>query len=116
MASCLIELDEGELALETARRAIDVFETGHDHRRETFALFEFGKAQVLLEKFDDGLATLEQVLSVVTDDEPKDFEFIIDVESRIAKIIRMQGRIEEADEIERRLKSVQEALEEEPEA
>ena len=116
MASCLIELNEGELALETARRAIDVFETGHDHRRETFALFEFGKAQVLLEKFDDGLATLEQVLSVVTDDEPKDFEFIIDVESRIAKIIRMQGRNEEADEIERRLKSVQEALEEEPEA
>ncbi|MSY64374.1 MAG: hypothetical protein F2703_04795, partial [Actinobacteria bacterium] len=64
----------------------------------------------------DGLATLEQVLSVVSEDEPKDFEFIIDVESRIAKIIRMQGRIEEADEIERRLKSVQEALADEPEA
>ena len=116
MASCWIELNEGELALETARRAIDVFETGHDHRRETFALFEFGKAQILLEKFDEGLATLEQVLSVVSEDEPKDFEFIIDVESRIAKIVRMQGRIEEADEIERRLKSVQESLEEEPEA
>jgi hypothetical protein len=27
----------------------------------------------------------------------------------------MQGRVEEADEIERRLKSVQEALEDEPE-
>ncbi|CAB4752608.1 unannotated protein [freshwater metagenome] len=62
------------------------------------------------------MATLEQVLSVVSEDEPKDFEFIIDVESRIAKIIRMQGRIEEADEIERRLKSVQEALADEPEA
>ncbi|MSO43161.1 MAG: tetratricopeptide repeat protein [Candidatus Planktophila sp.] len=116
MASCLIELGEGELAFETARKAIDVFETGHDHRRETFALFELGKAQILLEKFDEGLATLEQVLLVVSEDEPKDFEFIIDVESRIAKIIRMHGRIEEADEIERRLKSVQEALVEEPEA
>ena len=116
MASCLIELNEGELALETARKAIDVFETGHDHRRETFALFELGKAQILLEKFDEGLATLEQVLSVVSEDEPKDFEFIIDVESRVAKIVRMQGRIDEADEIERRLKSVQEALAEEPEA
>ena len=116
IASCLIELNEGELALVTARKAIDVFETGHDHRRETFALFELGKAQILLEKFDDGLATLEQVLSVVSEDEPKDFEFIIDVESRIAKIVRMQGRIDEADEIERRLKSVQETLEDEPEA
>ena len=115
MASCLIELNDGELALITARKALDVFETAHDHRRETFALFEYGKAQILLEKFDDGLATLEQVLAVVSDDEPKDFEFIIDVESRIAKIVRMQGRIDEADEIERRLKSVQEMLEDEPE-
>ena len=115
IASCLIELGEGELALETARRAVDVFETGHDHRRETFALFEFGKAQILLEKFDEALSTLEQVLSVVSEDEPKDFEFIVDLETRIAKIIRMQGRNDEADEIERRLKSVLEALEDEPE-
>lgn len=114
IASCLIELGEGELALETARKAVDVFETGHDHRRETFAQFEYGKAQILLEKFDEALATLEQVLSVVSEDEPKDFEFIVDVETRIAKIIRMQGRTDEADEIERRLKSVQETLDEEP--
>ena len=116
IASCLIELGEGELALATARKAVDVFETGHDHRRETFAQFEYGKAQILLEKFDDALSTLEQVLSVVSEDEPKDFEFIVDVETRIAKIIRMQGRTDEADEIERRLKSVQETLDEEPQA
>ena len=115
IASCLIELGEGELALETAQRAVDVFETGHDHRRETFALFEFGKAQILLDKFDEALSTLEQVLTVVSEDDPKDFEFIIDVETRIAKIIRMQGRNDEADEIERRLKAVQEALENEEE-
>jgi hypothetical protein len=53
------------------------------------------------------------VLAIVSEDEPKDFEFIVDIESRIAKIMRMQGRVEEADEIERRLKSVQEALEDE---
>ena len=116
MASCLIELGEGELALETARRAMDVFETGHDHRRETFAQFEYGKAQILLEKFDDALSTLEEVLSIVSEDEPKDFEFIVDLETRIAKIIRMQGRNNEADEIERRLKAVQEALADEAEA
>ena len=113
IASCLIELGEGELALETAQRAVDVFETGHDHRRETFAQFEYGKAQILLEKFDDALSTLEEVLSVVSEDEPKDFEFIVDLETRIAKIIRMQGRNDEADEIERRLKAVQDALTEE---
>jgi hypothetical protein len=57
---------------------------------------------------------LENVLAIVSEDEPKDFEFIVDIESRIAKILRMQGRVDEADEIERRLKSVQEALEDEP--
>jgi tetratricopeptide (TPR) repeat protein len=114
IASCLIELGEGELALETAQKAVDVFETGHDHRREVFAMFEYGKAQILLEKYDDGLATLENVLAIVSEDEPKDFEFIVDIETRICKIMRMQGRIDEANEIERRLKSVQEALEEEP--
>jgi tetratricopeptide (TPR) repeat protein len=115
IASCLIELGEGELALETAQKAVDVFETGHDHRREVFALFEYGKAQILLEKFDDGMATLENVLAIVSEDEPKDFEFILDIETRICKIMRMQGRNDEANEIERRLKSVQEALEESPE-
>jgi tetratricopeptide (TPR) repeat protein len=115
IASCLIELGEGELALETAQKAVDVFETGHDHRREVFALFEYGKAQILLEKFDDGLATLENVLAIVSEDEPKDFEFILDIETRISKIMRMQGRNDEANEIERRLKSVQEALEDSPE-
>jgi tetratricopeptide (TPR) repeat protein len=115
IASCLIELGEGVLALETAQKAVDVFETGHDHRREVFALFEYGKAQILLEKFDDGLATLENVLAIVSEDEPKDFEFILDIETRISKIMRMQGRNDEANEIERRLKSVQEALEDSPE-
>lgn len=115
IASCLIELGEGELALETAQKAVDVFETGHDHRREVFALFEYGKAQILLEKYDDGLATLENVLAIVSEDEPKDFEFILDIETRISKIMRMQGRNDEANEIERRLKSVREALEESPE-
>jgi tetratricopeptide (TPR) repeat protein len=115
IASCLIELGEGELALETAQKAVDVFETGHDHRREVFALFEYGKAQILLEKFDDGLATLENVLAIVSEDEPKDFEFILDIETRISKIMRVQGRNDEANEIERRLKSVQEALEDSPE-
>jgi len=110
IASCLIELGDGEAALAAARKAIDVFETGHDHRRETFALFEYGKAEILLKKLDDGLATLDNVLTVITEDEPKDFDFILDVESRMAKVMRELGRIEDADEVERRLASVRETL------
>lgn len=110
MASCYIEIGEGELALEAARKAIDVFETAHDHRRETFALFEYGKAEILLEKLEDGLATLDNVLQIVADDEPKDFDFILDIEGRMSTVMRQLGRIEEADEIDRRLASVREAM------
>ena len=110
IAACQIELGNGEVALETARKAIDVFETAHDHRRETFALFEYGKAQILLNRFDDGLSTLDQVLQTATDEDPKDFELIVDVETRMASVMRAQGRIEEADEIMRRLATVSEVL------
>jgi tetratricopeptide (TPR) repeat protein len=110
IASCYIELGDGERALEAARKAIDVFETAHDHRRETFALFEYGKAEILLGKLEDGLASLDNVLQIVADDEPKDFEFILDIESRMSSVMRQLGRIEEANEIDRRLATVREAM------
>ena len=113
IASCYNELGEGEKALEAAQKSIDVFETAHDHRRETFALFEYGKAEILIGKLEDGLSTLDSVLQIVAEDEPKDFEFILDIEDRMVAVMRQLGRIDEADEVERRLSSVREALAEE---
>lgn len=114
IASCYNELGEGEKAFEAAQKSIDVFETAHDHRRETFALFELGKAEILLGKLEDGLSTLDGVLQIVAEDEPKDFEFILDIEDRMVAVMRQLGRMDEATEVERRLKSVREALAEEP--
>jgi len=110
IASCYIEIGDGEKALEAARKAIDVFETAHDHRRETFALFEYGKAEILLNKLEDGLASLDNVLQIVADDEPKDFEFIMDIESRMSAVMHQLGRMEEANEVDRRLASVREVM------
>ena len=114
IASCYVEIGDGEKALESARRAVDVFETAHDQRRQTFALFEYGRAEILLGKLEDGLATLDGVLQNVADDEPKDFEFILDIESRMAEVLRQLGRMEQADEIERRLESVRQVLASDP--
>jgi tetratricopeptide (TPR) repeat protein len=111
MASCYTELGEGEAALEAARKAIDVFETAHDHHRETFALFEYGKAEILLGKLEDGLASLDNVLQTTTDEDIKDFEFIIDIETRMATVMRQLGRMDEASEVERRLATIREILE-----
>ena len=113
IASCYVEIGEGEKALDAARKSIDVFETAHDHRRETFALFEYGKAEILLGKLEDGLSTLDNVLQIIAEDEPKDFEFILDIETRMVAVMRQLGRMEEADEVDRRLATVREALESE---
>ena len=96
------------------RKTIDVFETGHDHRRETFALYEYGKAEVLLGKLDEGLSTLDGVLQIISEEEPKDFELIVDIETRMTSVLRELGRMAEADEIDRRMIAVREAMEDVP--
>ena len=110
IASCFNRLGDGEKALERARQALDVFETAHDHRRQIISLFEYAKALELLEDYEEALATLDQVLTTASDEEPRDFDFIVDIESQIAGILRKTERVEEAVEIERRLSSVKSIL------
>ena len=111
IAHCYTELGDAESALAAAQKAVDVFTTAHDHRRLTYASFELGKAQVLSGDVDEGLNTLERVLDIAADAESKDFPFIIAIERRIAEILHTQGRSEEAIEIERRIASISEILE-----
>ncbi len=109
--TCYTELGDAESALAAAQKAVDVFTTAHDHRRLTYASFELGKAQVLSGEVDEGLNTLERVLDIAAESDPKDFEFIMAIERRIAEILHTQGRSEEATEIERRITAIAEILE-----
>ena len=111
IAHALIELGLGEEALTAAQKSLDVFITAHDHRRETYSLCELGKAQILVGQEQDGLDTLERVLEIATEGDWKDFDFIVEIERHIAGVLRQLGRLDEADEIERRLTSVTEITE-----
>lgn len=110
IASCYNRIGDGEQGLEHARLALDVFETAHDHRRQIITMFEYAKSLDLLGEFDEALETLDQVLTTASEEEPRDFEFIVDIESQIASILRKLNRVEEAVEIERRLSSVRAIL------
>ena len=110
IASCFNHLGIGEKALEHARLALDVFETAHDHRRQIITMFEYAKALDLLEDYEEALETFDQVLTTASEEEPRDFEFIVDIESQIAATLRKINRVEEATEIERRLDSVRSIL------
>jgi len=112
IAHCLTELGDAQGALIAAQKSLDVFSTAHDHHRETYSLLELGKAQINLGKSEEGLATLERVLDISTEgSENRDFEFIIEIERRIAAVLRTVGRFPEADEIDRRIASVTEVIE-----
>ena len=111
IAHCFVELGDGEAALAAAQKSLDVFVTAHDHRRETYSLLELGKAQVLCGMPEEGLVTLQKVLDITTDSEWKDFEFIVEIEKKIAGVLRIVNRQVEADEIERRIASVIEVIE-----
>lgn len=113
IAHCLVEIGDGEGALIAAQRSLDVFVTAHDHYRETFSLLELGKAQIIAGQGEEGLNTLDRVLEIATDNESKDFEFILEIEGRMAGVLQTLGRVDEADEIRRRIKAVEEVVKEE---
>lgn len=111
IAHCLIEIGDGQAALSAAQKAVDVFVTAHDHHRETYSMLELGKAQILAGQEEEGLITLDRVLEIATDAENKDFEFIVEIERRMATVLHALGRDDEADEIERRIEAVAEIVE-----
>lgn len=112
IAHCLTEIGDGEAALIAAQKSLDVFVTAHDHYRETYSLLELGKAQIVAGQGEEGLNTLDRVLEIATDNESKDFEFILEIEGRMADVLHSLGRIDEAEEIQRRLKAVEEVIKE----
>jgi len=72
-----------------------------------------GCAQRELKKYDEAVESFFEARRLFKKN--KDFEFLVDIETRMAKVMRLQNREAEAVEIERRLKSVTEAMEEEKE-
>jgi tetratricopeptide (TPR) repeat protein len=112
IAHCLTEIGDGEGALLAAQKSLDVFITAHDHYRETYSLLELGKAQIVAGLGEDGLNTLDRVLEIATDNDTKDFEFILEIEGRMADVLNSLGREDEAEEIRRRIKAVEEVIKE----
>jgi tetratricopeptide (TPR) repeat protein len=112
IAHCLTEIGDGEGALIAAQKSLDVFVTAHDHYRETYSLLELGKAQIVAGLGEDGLNTLDRVLEIATDNENRDFEFILEIENRMADVLQSLGREDEADEIRRRIKAVEDVVKE----
>jgi len=112
IAHCLTEIGDGEGALAAAQKSLDVFVTAHDHYRETYSLFELGKAQIIVGQLEEGLNSLDRVLEIATENESKDFEFILEIENRMANVLEDLGREGDATEIRRRIQAIAELIKE----
>jgi len=112
IAHCLTEIGDGQGALVAAQKSLDVFVTAHDHYRETYSLFELGKAQIIAGQLEEGLNSLDQVLEIMTENENRDFEFILEIENRMANVLHDLGREDDATEIRRRIQAIAEVIKE----
>jgi tetratricopeptide (TPR) repeat protein len=110
ISRALNEKGEYQGATEAAQRALDVFITARDNVRELYARWELGKAQFKLENIIDALENFEKVLDLLLEEDPKDFNFILEVEEKISQILEQNGNEAEARELARRIANVREIL------
>jgi hypothetical protein len=68
-----------------------------------------GKSYVLTEKFEDAETRFEEAREIVSGS--NDWETIVKIEKEFINLYLVQGRVETAAEVERRLKSLQEIVE-----
>lgn len=96
-----------------AQLALDFYTTVNDTRRMWLLNYYLGIALRLREELDDAQDLLETAKEMALRNGYQEWEFLVKVEKEIAEILIIKGRVVEANEILRRIKSVQEIIESE---
>ena len=104
------ELKNGVEATTYAQKCLDFAITAQHHYFETGARYRLGCAQVLIGELDEAVDQLRQAITMNTNANSPDWDLALDAESAVADIYTTQGRTEEADEIVRRLKTLEEIM------
>ena len=110
LAVCYIALVNGLEALLHAQKALDFANTAENEAMQIRSRYRLGCAKVLLEEFDEAEKLFKKALSMNVHSEPVDWELVVDLEKEIANILIIKGSPGEADEIQRRIKVLQETL------
>ncbi len=110
LALTYIELNNGVEATVHAQKALDFAVTAQNSCLETWAKYRLGCAKVLLAELDEAEDLLRHALSLNANAMNTDWELTIDLEKEIANILTTKGRVAEADEIRRRIKTLEETI------
>lgn len=110
LALTYIELNNGVEATVHAQKALDFAITAQNSSLETWAKYRLGCAKVLLAELEEAEDLLRHALSLNANTMSTDWDLTIELEKEIANILTSKGRVVEADEIRRRIKTLEETI------
>jgi tetratricopeptide (TPR) repeat protein len=113
LAVAYIELKNGVEATTHAQKCLDLAQSAQNEPLETWARYRLGCAKVLLGEFDEAEDHLRQALSMNVHARDTDWELAIELEKEIANILVIKGRVAEANEIKRRIATIEETMNDE---
>jgi tetratricopeptide (TPR) repeat protein len=113
LAVAYIELKNGVEATTHAQKCLDFAQSAQNETLETWARYRLGCAQVLLGELDEAEDHLRQALSMNVHARDTDWELAIELEKEIANILVIKGRVAEANEIRRRIATIEETMNDE---
>jgi tetratricopeptide (TPR) repeat protein len=110
LAVSYIELKNGVEATVHAQKGLDFAITSQNSSLETWATYRLGCAKVLLAELDEAENLLRDSLGMNSRTANPDWDLTIELEKEIANILTTKGRVTEADEIRRRIKTLEETI------
>lgn len=113
LAVAYIELNNGVEATARAQKCLDFAQSAQNEPLETWARYRLGCAKVLLGEIDEGEDQLRQALNMNVKACDTDWELAIELEKEIANILVIKGRVAEANEIKRRIATLEETMNDE---
>ena len=93
-----------------AQKALDFAQTAQNQDLEIQANYRLGCANVLIGEFDEAILLLKKSLSMNVHSKNPDWKLTIDIEKEIANVLVIKGKVAEADQIIRRITTLQETI------
>lgn len=110
LAVCYIALNNSVDSLIHAQKALDFAQTAQNQDLEIQANYRLGCANVLIGEFDEAISLLKKSLSMNVHSKHPDWKLAIDIEKEIAHVLIIKGKVAEAEQIRRRISTLQETI------
>ena len=110
LAISYIKLENGAEAKFYAKHVYNYAKIAEDFSLEGYALFHLGKAHLLCKEYEEAEKKLTRALEILTIEENKDWEDIIEANRALAKVLTALDRDAEAQERLEQLKTIEETM------